>query len=735
MGAYAPNSLVRYRGMVQETFDPAFYMAVVEEVDEATGATRLVPAKYMDAYTPPVGKRMKEAMPTPQRMAERLPLYCVPVPGESSWARAAAEGDADASADALLDASASEIGTSLGPKRGRDSDDEDDGAEGTGGGLSRGPRAPRVRAAEAPEGSGTGAVATATTGESGSAATKTGTEEEDAFAGAAAQRIGRGTNPSTGAVDLNFPLGREEEGLPCMVSVYDIDNNAVAKAGASMVERAAAAARPKINEVFEFIGILSVDPDLTVHHTETRKESGSPEDDLAAVVGGIHLGDSAEVLAHNPPASLVPRLHAVLYRRLASCEPVITVPPALLPATGASDEQLRYALMPPRAVPRAPAFSVAEVVSAAVASAIGDHDAVTNLRKQLMAVLTGRLQGDAVAAEFLLIHMLSRILSRPNGGMGEPLGKFSLNLCSLPSAGDADSAVDGDGAGAGAGAAAATATPAAALPPPPPAFPIRSVASEPATVIAETYAALMPRAVLLPLTRGNLCGLRFRPHKHMHKNILESGVLQLAAGTPVIVDETVLTTGNVDGRGVMNLKALEEVSSAQTLDYDFEFQQVHFNVDMPMLLLSTGKSLVRTDCIVPLEPNEEVASSCAAALAAVGDEFFAACRVYLAAARELQYSIPDAVATVVERTYVDARKADAKVNGDDMIRWLTMARLLAGSFGETELTEERWEYTMRLEAARKARNPPAARSLATRSGADAAPRVPASPSTVVGEMS
>lgn len=71
---------------------------------------------------------------------------------------------------------------------------------------------------------------------------------------------------------------------------------------------------PRLNEVWEFVGVLSIDPSASLH----RPRGDAPEEAedprvaaLAMAVNGMGLTDPEEELARHPPASLVPRLHCI----------------------------------------------------------------------------------------------------------------------------------------------------------------------------------------------------------------------------------------------------------------------------------------------------------------------------------------------------------------------------------------------------------------------------------------
>jgi hypothetical protein len=102
----------------------------------------------------------------------------------------------------------------------------------------------------------------------------------------------------------------------------------------------------------------------------------------------------------------------------------------------------------------------------------------------------------------------------------------------------------------------------------------------------------------------NLNALQFYPRKCVDNDRLSPGVLQLAPGTPVIVDESVLQEGKLGEVGVKNLSALQSVAGTATLPYDFFTHTAHWECDHPILVCtSSTKSLLRTDVTLPLSKD------------------------------------------------------------------------------------------------------------------------------------
>ncbi|ERE78876.1 mini-chromosome maintenance complex-binding protein [Cricetulus griseus] len=81
-----PNSFVKFRCMIQDMFDPEFYMGVYETVNQTTKARVLHFGKYRDVAE--CGPQQELDLSSPRSTtAERQTFYCVPVPGESSWVK------------------------------------------------------------------------------------------------------------------------------------------------------------------------------------------------------------------------------------------------------------------------------------------------------------------------------------------------------------------------------------------------------------------------------------------------------------------------------------------------------------------------------------------------------------------------------------------------------------------------------------------------------------------------
>ncbi|XP_054877709.1 mini-chromosome maintenance complex-binding protein [Poeciliopsis prolifica] len=555
-----PDSLVKFRCLVQDMFDPEFFMGVYETVDLATNARTLRCGKYKDVTESGVDVNSRSTV-----TAERQTFYCVPIPGENQWAK-------DGFAETTSNQGRVVPSTSYVPSRQKRSYEEDEEME--------------VQPQKQKE---THAASTGAADTHGNGDCKR--QETEAPCGPAA---------SASHLDLNFPLPGEK-GPSCLVKVYEDWD------------------RFKLNDTLQVYGILSVSPALSAL---------ADEKDLF-LDPAIGLDSAAEQRVHSPPASLVPRLHLLHAEQLEHNNPLL--PGAALQENGAF-----------------------------LSSALGEMAAV---RAELLSYFTHVLLGDALAAEFLLLHLLSSVYSRRDV---LPLGKFTLNLSGCPAAA---------------------------------AFTQR---------LYQIVQQIVPSSFYLAMSLQNLNQMRLVPRKDYVANRLVSGALQLASSTSLFLDETQLEPGQLDATGVRNVTALGNLITWQKVDYDFNFHQMEFPCNINVLIASEGRSLLPSDCHIHLQPQvapphlEEYLSSIHIHPQASSqlNKF----RVFLSLARLLEYSISDEVTKAVEDDFVDMRKDDPQsISADDLHRMLVVARLLSLSLGQTSLSRDSWLRAKHIETLRRSR--------------------------------
>uniref|UniRef100_A0A7N6AFE7 Mini-chromosome maintenance complex-binding protein n=1 Tax=Anabas testudineus TaxID=64144 RepID=A0A7N6AFE7_ANATE len=532
-----PNSLVKFRCLIQDMFDPEFYMGVYETVDPSTKAKVLRCGKYKDVTECGVDFNSRNTV-----TAERQTFYCVPIPGESPWVKE------------ISSSSRVVPSTSYVPSRHKRSYEEDDDVDD----MDTQPQKQREPHS--------GLKAPSLNVHSNGDCKRQETEAPSSQATSASH------------LDLNFPLPGEK-GPSCLVKVYDDWDSF------------------KLNDTLEF----------PYECMETAEEQR----------------------VHSPPASLVPRLHMIHAKSLPHNNP-------LLPSATLEDN------------------------SAFLSSTLSE---MVSVREELLAYFTHVLLGDALAAEYLVLHLISSVYARRDV---LPLGKFTLNLSGCP-----------------------------------------TVASY-TERLYQIIQHLVPSSYYLGMSLQNMNQMRLVPKKDYVANRLVSGALQLARNTSLFLDETQLEQGQLDTTGVRNVTALGNLISWQKVDYDFNYHQMEFPCNINVLIASEGRSLLPSDCQIHLQSQvapdhmDEYLSSIHVhqQTSSQLNKF----RMYMSVARLLDYSISDEMTKSVEDDFVDMRKDDPQsISAEDLHRMLIVARLLSLSLGQTSLSRDSWLRAKHIEMLRRSR--------------------------------
>lgn len=189
---------------------------------------------------------------------------------------------------------------------------------------------------------------------------------------------------------------------------------------------------------------------------------------------------------------------------------------------------------------------------------------------------------------------------------------------------------------------------------------------------------------------------------------LHSGYLQLPAGTTILLTESALREGKVTEKGLMNIRAIQEMMNSQTLDYTFPFSRFTFETDISTIVLVEGRksTFFETSLNIPLQSTvgrnlyrskEEVAWPSPGKLA-VFRSYIKACKAAIGKVR-----VSEATSKYIQEDFVRRRQEDKTTTPDDLIHLMRTARLLAASYLQEGVTIEVWEKTKELEAARKSR--------------------------------
>ncbi|KAI7895518.1 putative alanine racemase-domain-containing protein [Mucor mucedo] len=278
---------------------------------------------------------------------------------------------------------------------------------------------------------------------------------------------------------------------------------------------------------------------------------------------------------------------------------------------------------------------------------------------------------DTLAAEFILLQLLSRVTVK---NRGLKIGHFTLNIAGFPT----HQTTEQDKKA-----------------------PLLNLNNPASKALSDILDQLNPHTVQLPLTIAGLNKTRFSP-KSINEN-LEAGLLQLIDGTVVLVDETVLDEGQLVDPGVRNFQALQDLIQNQTLKYEFPYSQYEFDTDLNILTLSNTKSMLPNHCSIRIVTNPSIENSVQPT-----DETLDRYRQFIHSAKYASYDIPEQVSEYIQTSFVNERKA-ATVNKtelptqEELMLRMNLARLVAVSFGETSLTEERYDHVICLDKQRKER--------------------------------
>ena len=197
---------------------------------------------------------------------------------------------------------------------------------------------------------------------------------------------------------------------------------------------------------------------------------------------------------------------------------------------------------------------------------IAPKEFFVKMRSELHAILSQILFGDSLAADYLLCNMLSQIYTRKDV---MSIGSFTINLFNLP----------------------------------------KITPSELKVYSKSTYhvlSKLFTQSVYFPMTLDTLNKEKFIPLKDYQNNKLQPGLLQLPIGTHMLIDETAMQTGQLAAEGVQNLTTIGELIKWQHVKYDFKYHSLEMGTDIPIVILSEGKSLLPSNYRIPLKVSLSV---------------------------------------------------------------------------------------------------------------------------------
>ncbi|UZJ53890.1 hypothetical protein CBS101457_003210 [Exobasidium rhododendri] len=317
-----------------------------------------------------------------------------------------------------------------------------------------------------------------------------------------------------------------------------------------------------------------------------------------------------------------------------------------------------------------------------------DEGKEAEIRDALIQYLAQGLQGDRIAAEWLLLSLIAKIHTRTTSHI---LGPLSLNISSYR-------------------------------------------ASSEGPTLLSLLSDILPLVVnqSLDLKHLNDKGTSFAPKSQADEFGLQAGRLQLVDGTLLFIDENTMQEGQLKEVGIENIRSLSSLLTSRKLAYTFPFSNLEMETDISCVVLSQGKSFLPLDVQLPLRPQQSpsgskhggrsatASSSSQQAAFTVSDYRQYLSSVQTQSSLSKHFSITSEISEKIQNDFVQVRNAKKESGGgsegsrsgklasgmesqEDFSRTIHIARLLCISRGQRQLSWQDWEHAKSLEAERSSR--------------------------------
>jgi len=311
------------------------------------------------------------------------------------------------------------------------------------------------------------------------------------------------------------------------------------------------------------------------------------------------------------------------------------------------------------------------VADASVASTV---DAITTgaAREALKTVLTKILNNDEIAAEYMVLQLVS---SRIPGNPALPaMGSWGLNISNMNN-------VD-------------------------------------LNLLTKFLQSIVPHqeTPVVPIATSNqvLLKERFYPLRLVENDFTCPGILQLGSGSTVLLDERQLVEGNVNAinvlainRAVRDQELIGIYGGTDFINFPINLKFVIFNKDENKSMFGNVNPSNGVNGSVPF-----VHLVANVGHPRLGDSDIAlshddqqVIRTYIRNSQKLvrDVQIPDAVVTKFENAWVESRKTTKNIPTDDIHVWATLTKIVAASHGKTQVDVEDLEALLQLETTRRQR--------------------------------
>ncbi|XP_017474527.1 PREDICTED: mini-chromosome maintenance complex-binding protein [Rhagoletis zephyria] len=274
------------------------------------------------------------------------------------------------------------------------------------------------------------------------------------------------------------------------------------------------------------------------------------------------------------------------------------------------------------------------------------------------------LFNDNLAAEYLLSHLISSVYCRAETRC---LGRFLLNLFNIP----------------------------------------QSRLQQYTKEVYNLLDLLIPASHYITMTAETLNDSTFGPKKDYETNKLVSGMLQLAPQTHLVIDETFTKSDTLNSNGLLSMQILGHVMKHQQLKCNFQYYEIEYDVDIPILCFSEKKSVLPYDAYVPIEYDEHtvelIEESLKAAHHYLNPTRLNQFRRFLTTAKLTEFSVNEAESEMIQNDFVEMRKSKSIRDAEELHHLLVLARLLAVARGKNVLDKDAWELAKQMESDRQKR--------------------------------
>ncbi|KAI5121017.1 hypothetical protein M0805_005963 [Coniferiporia weirii] len=220
--------------------------------------------------------------------------------------------------------------------------------------------------------------------------------------------------------------------------------------------------------------------------------------------------------------------------------------------------------------------------------------------------------------------------------------------------------------------------------------------------LSHILSEVLPLSLLLPLTLECLNERNFEPESRDED--LHSGILQIPRGSTIIATEVGVKEGELSERGLQNVQALRNVATLQTLRYKFPFSCYSFPTDIRFITVTDGKRSLFFEANIDIPIHPDTSSDLYKAKQMIcwpSPEMLAAFRELIVRSRIGKTVVDDALSQHIKETFVRDRQSNRSITPDDLVRQMSISRLVALSRQESDLSAEAWTFAKELDARRK----------------------------------